>query len=246
MKKQDKTNILINLLKREEKIEKIIEYIYINIYQLIDEIPNIDNVSYFQLEKFYINYFKKNIEEKQFFESLFIPYTRLRLSKLYTGIVCKLVFFSIQPPMPLFLYNDQDNWLTPFLIYKKIENNNLFYKKKTANLIITKNLTEANIRDKMNEKSSIYNTKLILYQYNLENNKIIIPNIYIKQYEENLFKINFENYKKNYFNQAEYQLKIIAKEKQEKILNTQEYFYLGYDNVLYNKYFAFLRSFKKN
>jgi hypothetical protein len=246
MKQQDKTNILINLLKKEENIEKIIEFIYKNLYQLINEIPYIENVTYFEFEKNYIIFFKKNIEENAFFRSLFIPFTRLSLSKLYKGIVCKLIFFSAEELIPLYLYNEKDNWLISFFIYKKIENNNVLYKKKMANFIVIENLTEVNIRDNMEEKGSLYNMKLILYKRNLKNNKIIIPNIKHYLYNENLYDIHFTNYKKKFNNQTEQQEKIKKKQQQENLLTTQEYSFLGYDNQLYNQYYAFLRSFKKN
>jgi hypothetical protein len=244
---ENKTKILINLFKQEEHIEKILEFIYKNVYQLIEEIPNIDNITYFELEKIYIIYYTKNIEDNHFYKSLFIPFQRLNLSKLYKGIVCKLNFFSmVEQQIPLYIYNEQDNWLIFYFIYKIIENNNIKYKKKIANCIVIKNLTEVNIRENIEEKNAIYSMKLVLYKSNTnENNKIRIPNVKIYLYNENLYNIQFINYKKNYYNQTLDQLRLKEKEKEKKILTIQEYSYLGYDNQLYNEYYAFLRNFKK-
>jgi len=121
----------------------IIEFIYKNVYELIDEIPFIPSELGRNLKLNYNKYFFSVIEksEENYLLTLFPNPTLCKFfsfSKMYTGLVGRLFFFNpISSNSYLYyFYGDPCDWSTGQFIYFDLDQNK--YYIKSCNFLLFK------------------------------------------------------------------------------------------------------------
>lgn len=130
-------------------VETVIEFIYKNIYELIDEIPYIEDEFGVELRKNYRQYYSEVItrSEEEWLKTLF-PNPELSFDisfkKLYVGIVGRLIFLA-NTLEDYCWYGDPMNWDLSYTF--EFENDNSGFTYKNCQFIVLKNYSEFQVED---------------------------------------------------------------------------------------------------
>ena len=204
------------LLKNKVKPIIILEFIYKNVYELIDEIPFISDILGEELKKNYNLYFSSVIEnwEEEYLLTLF-PNPDLSkyfsFKKIYIGITGRLVFFS-QKNRVYYWYGDPRAWDISYIFVLTNPNWKSYWN---CQFILLENYSQFQIAEALGSGFWV-NNKYVIYKIKFDNNNFNILDrteetccymSYNKEFKK-IIKDYIANYKKD-FNQEinEYAIK---------------------------------------